>query len=162
MWQMLLGTCNGNYGICAIYFSPFVRIHLLHKVSSLDIVLEFQVSTVMFWLAWNYSRNFLYVQSISSPSLLTLSCLYIILHRDFPLLWIPGDWSIKTDRTVSIDSSSNSRVEVWYIINIRTCDTYRWLIFHLLYWKFWLWLLQEHWSSTYSGHSYHMVHIKHY
>jgi len=69
---------------------------------------EFQWSTVTFWLTWNYSMNFLYIHSISSPSLLTLSCQYIILYRDFPLLWIPGDGSIKNDRTASIDSSSCS------------------------------------------------------
>lgn len=104
----MLGACSGYYRICAIYFSLFVQVQLLHKVISLDIVSEFQGSIVIFRLTWNYSMNFLYVHSISSPSLLTLSCLYIILYRDFPLLWIPGDWPIKTDRTASIDSSTSS------------------------------------------------------
>jgi len=164
MWWILLGTCNGHYRICAIYFPLFVQIQLLRKVRSLDIVSEFQGRIVTFWLAWNYFMNFLYAHSISSPSLLTLSCLYIILYRDFPLLWIPGDWSIKTDRTASIgssSSSSNSSSSISYLFknmwHIQVTDI-PFAVLKILT----LWLLQGHGSSTYSGHSYHMLHIKHY
>ena len=115
----------------------------LHEVRSLDIVSEFHWSTVTFWLTWNYSMNFLYVHSISSLSLLTLSCQYIILYRDFPLLWIPGDWSIKNDRTASIDSSSCisnsssiSSSTISYLFknmwHIQVTDI------PFMYWKFWL------------------------
>ena len=153
------------------YFSLFVQMQWLHKVRSLDIVSEFQWSTVTFWLTWNYSVNFLYVHSISPPSLLTLSCQYIILYRDFPLLWIPGDWSIKNDRTASIDSSSCSSNSSSISFSISSSISYlfknMWHIqvtdipFTLLK-ILTLWLLREHEPSMYSGHSYHTLPIKHY